>query len=180
MKNNFNIVLVGDTKAAISSDELAALVDISMVCPKTSSMINKETKDCSVIIKNTSDANCCDFNRASTDIRNNTELRALGVSDLSYAICSSIKDHPNKFLSSGLNGYVMQAIGQPCLYLKHDTQNVKIDRVGFSDFTEIRQRLIHKANVESESKFITKDKILSGVVGVLLSASVFALSKFNK
>jgi hypothetical protein len=85
MNNNFHIVL-GDTKAAISSDELAALVDISMmVYSKASSMINIETKDCSVIIKYTCDANDCDFNRALTDIRNNTELRALGVSDLSYA-----------------------------------------------------------------------------------------------
>ena len=176
MDQSFRIKVGDDVDVSFSSVDIAYVIDASMVYPRRSSMIDKEIKLAREVLTLSykCDKDKCNFDSALQEIKNEPELKALGVMDITAATVSTVASRPDLFPARGLDGFVLQTTGKPFLYLENttlDTQDRATSRTGFMDLTEMRKRLFFKHEAQSRGSLPMLYAFVAGVVG----SSVFWL-----
>ena len=108
----------------------------------------------------------CSFESVLRDILNGpnaAELKALGVRDITTDIVTTIAGSDN-FPSSSLKGYVIQAMGKPCLFLRNKTDPPNA-RTCVIDLHNVHKRLhseaLHQKNVDGRLKDISFGMVIA-------------------
>jgi hypothetical protein len=165
-------VKVGDNEVAFAAGDMRQVVDSSIVYPRRSTMLDKEIKQAREVMHLTykCDNLSCSFDSALASVRESSELKGLGVKDVTEAALATIASNQELFPVRELDGFVIQTTGKPFLYVEN-TSDVKKPasdlRTGFMDLTEMRRRLFH---VHERSKGTIPSLALSGLAGVALGA----------
>ncbi len=151
---NVNVPISDQQQVQIRKSRVVRMVDACFVYPKEDSMKDKEIKEAatSVNLSYSCKGNGeCNFGPVIEAIKQNAELKALGVKELTQEVLTTIDQNPELFPSSNLGGYVIQATGRPFLLVKNDSCKLPNPRYGFVDLTEVKKKLIFEAMQEKDS-----------------------------
>ncbi len=168
---------VAGNKIKLSTVKAVDIVDSGMVYPQYKSVVDKEIKECTVILDYMCDQVKCDFQNALTAISKNADLNGLGIRETTNIVCKTISENQNLFTASELAGYVLQAGGTSHVYVRNKglISNEASRRVGFLDLTKARRRMIYR--YEHDKKFFAnaKDIAIGCAIG---SGLTYSLLKF--
>lgn len=143
--NSINVNVGRDEVVSVSQEELNKIVSASIVYPKAESMEDKEIKNCEIKFTYKCDSKTCLFADVIKSIQQSAILNQKGVKETSEAIIDTIEKNQSLFTTREVGGYVLQAMGNPLLFLENGSiQRSPETPVGFIDLTEVRRGLIYK------------------------------------
>ena len=173
-----------DEEVSITRAYLVALVDSGIVYPRTKSVLQKEITAAQIVISYTCVEHNCSYESALKEITNGekaAELKALGVHELTKEIVSVISSNPKIFPSSGMDGYIFQAVGMPYLYVRNDSVSTEPkNRAGFLDLSDVRKKLIFKSMRKKEAKSRMEEVGMGVLLGFTLLQGGQWLMKLRK
>lgn len=146
------------------------IVDISIGSyPKTTEVEKKEMQTCPLVVNYIcNNEHQCDFTQCIKDIT----AAELKEQELTKSIIQAIANNPNRFPSSGLNGYIFQSFGQSCIHLRNTTiPALTADaRVGLLDLVDVKKRL----SIEAHHRRAMAEKLETIGAGVLLGMALLS------
>ena len=155
------------SSSQLSAEECVQVLDSVLLYPKASS-VDKELLQCPLVFEysTTQSPTTCDFHQTLQAIRNNLELRALGLQDSILAIVSTLALDSSESDSHGVNnqllccagvgGFHVQFLGKTIFYLRNSSPFL---------FVPHSKRLNHQ-NEDEETKVVPEIR-----VGVICLAS---------
>ena len=153
---------IGGNEVTISTYDMVHIIDSSIIYPKTQSMKDKEIKLSRLVLRYKCDLINCQFDDVMKQIKENSELKALGVKDTVTAAVEIIAQNQELFTVKSCDGYVFQSSSIPVLSLQREGA-AQDGRTGFMDLTEARRRIIH----QQEYSKLHKDNALPNVSNIL-------------
>jgi hypothetical protein len=159
-------------------------IDAAFVFPRYSSMKEREIKEVQAngmvldyVLDQTKKASFAD---ALAAIEKSSELKALGVKQMTTAIVEIIAGDPDHFTATDVCGFVFQVTGQAYLFLRNKTLADSLtesaldrSRVAFMDVTEVRRLALHQYQQQDKGALMSPRKFLvytlSGASALLLA-----------